>query len=391
MKPKTYILWLPSWYPNQLQPFNGDFVQRHARATALHVDIEVIHVVKDEEGRITKAVHTETHRNGQLTETIIYYYFPKRFPGFINRWLSHRRYVQLYQQAIQNLVNDKGRPHLLHVYISLKAGMLAPWCRRRFGLRYVVGEQSTVYLREARPNFQNLNPWFQKAAATIFRQANGVMVVSQYLSNALVQQFGIRPPVVIPNVVDERIFHPEEKRIASRKTFIHISNLTYQKNAEAMLEAFRLVKEKGLDFHLHVVGPEVTALQNWVAGYSLRADISFHHEMPQPELATLIRASDALVLFSRYETFGCVIIEAFACGLPVILSDIPVFHENAGTQNALFAENEKATALSEAIIKFITGAEFDRNKISAAALAQYNFNKVGRQMVEWYEKILSSG
>ena len=47
--PAPYVLWLPSWYPNKLAPFDGDFIQRHAKAAALYNDILVIYAVPDEE------------------------------------------------------------------------------------------------------------------------------------------------------------------------------------------------------------------------------------------------------------------------------------------------------------------------------------------------------
>ena len=40
--PAPYVLWLPSWYPNKLSPFDGDFIQRHAKAAALYNDIAII-------------------------------------------------------------------------------------------------------------------------------------------------------------------------------------------------------------------------------------------------------------------------------------------------------------------------------------------------------------
>ena len=390
MKKENYILWLPSWYPNQLQPYNGDFVQRHARATALHVPVHVIHVVKDEKGQVTDSVHTETRSDGQLTETFIYYHFPERFPAFLNRWLSHRRYVALYKKAIGNLVLEKGKPSLLHVYIALKAGLLASWCQKEFGLAYVVGEQSTLYLTEAMPNLQDEHPYFQKAAAKIFRRATGVMVVSKYLGDALVKQFGIADPVVIPNVVDEKIFHPAAERKNSRTTFIHVSNLTWQKNAEGMIEAFRLVKEKGFDFELQIIGPHVPAVVETVKSASLENNVFLYHEMPQPELVKLVQAADAMVLFSRYETFGCVVIESFACGRPLILSDIPVFHENATAENALFAQNENPEDLAEKILQFMAGSQFNSKLIAEKTIACYNFNVVGGQIADWYRQVLSS-
>ncbi|MBK8141573.1 MAG: hypothetical protein IPK57_11530 [Chitinophagaceae bacterium] len=66
------ILWLCSWYPAKTEPFNGDFIQRHARAAALYNDIYVIHVAGDETGN-NKKPGEEIHQSEGLTEQIIYY------------------------------------------------------------------------------------------------------------------------------------------------------------------------------------------------------------------------------------------------------------------------------------------------------------------------------
>ena len=44
MSERKNILWLASWYPNKIDGFKGDFIQRHAKAAAIYEDVQVIHV-----------------------------------------------------------------------------------------------------------------------------------------------------------------------------------------------------------------------------------------------------------------------------------------------------------------------------------------------------------
>ena len=67
------VLVLPSWYPNKIDNFAGDFIQRHVKAIALYVPQYIIHFVKDEHGIITKDVHSEICNYENYTEEIIYY------------------------------------------------------------------------------------------------------------------------------------------------------------------------------------------------------------------------------------------------------------------------------------------------------------------------------
>jgi glycosyltransferase involved in cell wall biosynthesis len=99
-----------------------------------------------------------------------------------------------------------------------------------------------------------------------------------------------------------------------------------------------------------------------------------------------IKESDALILYSRYETFGCVLIEAFACGVPVIVTDIHVLHENVNDTNGLFVESENPIDLANKIISFISKKSlFNSNEISRVAIKNYSYEKVGLLLKEWYQ------
>ena len=66
------ILWLCSWYPNKIEPFNGDFIQRHARAASLYDDIYVIHVAADAFKTASKDEKVINKAEG-LIEHFVYY------------------------------------------------------------------------------------------------------------------------------------------------------------------------------------------------------------------------------------------------------------------------------------------------------------------------------
>src|SRR5215470_2397648 len=93
-----YILWLPSWYPNKFAPFDGDFIQRHAKAAALYDDIVVIHAAPDEKGEITADVDKSFTREGRLTEHIIYF---KKSAGPFGRLSAFLKWNKLLKKTIK--------------------------------------------------------------------------------------------------------------------------------------------------------------------------------------------------------------------------------------------------------------------------------------------------
>jgi len=85
------ILWLPGWYPNRQDRFDGDFIQRHACAVAAHIPIHVIYAVKL--SAAFPGVEKECIQTGNLSEEIIYYQSPKTGIQFLDRLLSYRKYL----------------------------------------------------------------------------------------------------------------------------------------------------------------------------------------------------------------------------------------------------------------------------------------------------------
>ena len=123
---------------------------------------------------------------------------------------------------------------------------------------------------------------------------------------------------------------------------------------------------------------------------SLQDNFQLYPEVPQQILADAIRNSHALVLYSSFETFGCVIIEANACGIPVIVSDIPVFHEivQEGT-NGIFAGKEDDDILSKKMISVIKNEWiFNRESIVEMTLKKFSYEVVGKQFDKWYKEAL---
>jgi glycosyltransferase involved in cell wall biosynthesis len=151
-----------------------------------------------------------------------------------------------------------------------------------------------------------------------------------------------------------------------------------------------LVKQTMPGFRLSVFGPHRPALELLAAAKGLQDHIRFYAEVPQPELAGYMRQADALILYSRYETFGCVLIEANASGIPAIVSDIPVHHETISEgENGYFAEGDNAAALAGTLCRFMQQHHAgSRAAIAAGAREKYNYERVGRLFAAFYQNML---
>src|ERR1700759_87209 len=98
------ILHLASWYPNRLDHFTGDFIQRHALAAAVSNEILVIHVVKAHKPFFKEDVFEEIKKTGNLTEHIIYFRSKSSF-GLLGKIASFSRSIKLYRNTVLKYKN----------------------------------------------------------------------------------------------------------------------------------------------------------------------------------------------------------------------------------------------------------------------------------------------
>lgn len=381
------ILWLVSWYPNRLDPYTGDFIQRHARSVSQYCDVEVIFVKKDPQ-LLPGTSAVVKSKNGALSEQVIYYNPRKTNIPLADKVLSFLQYKKIYRQAVKQYIQEHGKPAFIHVHVAMNAGLIALWAKRKFKIPYLLTEHWAGYLDEARPNFSDLNFVIRHYYQQVIRGASECSFVSAYLQQLFKRKFGIQITRVIPNVVDTDVFFPVEKQPAEKLRFIHVSTMLYQKNPEAILYALSLLKEN-FDFEMLLYGPVTVARQQLITTLGLEEKVLLKGEVPQDELAKVMQQCDALILYSRFETFGCVLIEANACGVPVIVSDLEVFHEIVEEGlNGIFAEGENPEALAETLKQFILQqGHFNKKIIAQAAKDKYNYQQVGKQFLDWYKHI----
>jgi glycosyltransferase involved in cell wall biosynthesis len=386
--PQMKVLWLASIYPSKLFPYDGDFIQRHARATALFCEIEVLHIVKDENGKFTNDVKEIVDTHGPLTERIIYYMPAKTSIKIIDRLLSGLKYKRLSRAAVKKYIAHNGKPAFFHLHVAMKAGLTALWAKRKYNISYLLTEHWGGYLEEAVPNIRDYNSVYQHYWKKIITSATTTTFVSVYLQQFMIKKYAPGNTQVIPNVVNTDIFFPVEKQPADKSRFIHISTMVYQKNTEAILQALALIKDE-FQFEALFYGPVTAKQKQLIAKSGLQDIVMLKGEVPQEELAKSMQQCDALILYSRFETFGCVLIEANACGIPVIVSELEVFHEivEEGV-NGIFVEGENPGALAEKIKHFVKQKDnFDKNLIARIAAEKYNYRQVGQLFMDLYKSI----
>jgi glycosyltransferase involved in cell wall biosynthesis len=380
----NYIIWLASWYPSNTVPFNGDFIQRHAYALALFHPLILIHTIHDPQSSHAE-YYVVSEQNG-LIEIVIYF----RDSGITNSLMDKLRYNLKYysvtKKFIRFLFTRISLPRFIHVHVPMKKGRIALWIRRKWKIPYIVSEQSGAYLPIAPDTFNSRNFYYRYQVSRIFNGAIAVTNVSEEVGKLLRNTFRIKNLSVIWNTVDQNLFFYRPK-VNDPFRFIHVSTMKYQKNIEGLLQTFLQLSVIRNDFELCLVGAVSVHTAELIRFASEKYKIVVAGEVGYEEVAKYMKESDCFVLFSRYENFPCVIVEALCCGLPVITTGVGGAGEAINESNGVVVSSENQEALLHSLVTMMDQYhQYNREEISSKAIALYGYKPIGRAFYDLYLK-----
>jgi glycosyltransferase involved in cell wall biosynthesis len=177
------------------------------------------------------------------------------------------------------------------------------------------------------------------------RRATRILTVSESSKRDIVRFFGTAGDKidVIYNAYDERfaVEPREEEVVRVRERYqlhdefvLYAGNVKPHKNLERLIEAFSLVRSRGLDhLKLVMIGDEISkyaALRRAVHRHQLHKYVRFLGYLPEETLAVMYRLAGVFVFPSLYEGFGLPPLEAMASGTPVVTSNVSSLPEVAG-------------------------------------------------------------
>lgn len=138
---------------------------------------------------------------------------------------------------------------------------------------------------------------------------------------------------VIGGGFDPKIFYPESQFVPVIKKKIKIvyaGKMATAKGIYALAEAFRKVSARYPEVELHLIGNPSAEAKDKLAPYLKNPQLKLYNVPNQKALADVFRQADIFTLPSYYEGLGLVNIEALACGLRVVTTEIPALREQLG-------------------------------------------------------------
>jgi glycosyltransferase involved in cell wall biosynthesis len=202
------------------------------------------------------------------------------------------------------------------------------------------------------------------------KRATVVCTVSEHSKRDMVRFYGINPKEihVIPDGVDTQLFRPIQDRqcLAKWRARIFGSDTPYivyvgkpveRRNLCALIAAFGLLKRKnGIPHRLLVAGadlPGTSPFREVIAREGLTEDVFILGYVSHQEMPLVYNSADLLVYASSYEGFGMPVLEAMACGTPVIALNNTSIPEFAGGVAHLL-ENAEVLTLAQGIERVLS-------------------------------------
>lgn len=378
-----HVLILPSWYSTPENPWSGIFFESQARALArAGARVGVAFVEPRSLRNLSAAKIRESHFQVVSSEdrgvTVL------RMKGWnpvLQTAMGVRVWTGLSNRLVADYVRRFGAPDVIHAQAALWAGSVAVRMGRRLSRPCVVTEHATAVLRGA------LRRRERREAASIYHEADAVLAVSSALSAAVDAIVGTVRCRVVPNLVDFEFFTlPRVPRRSAPFTFVCVCNLIIMhKRVDRLIRAFArtLAACPGTRLVIVGAGPDEAALRVLAHECGVAPHIEFTGSLPPEEVRARLWTAHALVLPSAFETFGVVLVEALATGIPVISTRCGGPEDIVEEGLGLLVEPDDEAALANAMVT-ITGRCFSAATLRDRAMSRFSFEKVAPELLRVY-------
>ena len=317
----------------------------------------------------------------------------------LSRLPTHRPVVRiLWEQFIQPLALRQAGVELLHA-LAFVAPLAAP-------CPFVVTIYDLSFLRYPEA-FRPLNRWYlTQFTARSVKRARAVIAISESTRQDVINLLGASPERVHTVYCGaDQEFRPlpateiEAFKVSRQlpDTFIlYLGTLEPRKNVDGLIRAYARWREREPDPPPLIVaggkGWYYNKIFELVESLNLTGTIRFPGYIPQEELPLWYNAASLFVYPSHFEGFGLPVLEAMACGAPVITSKASSLPEVVGRNGAArLVSPTDDEALAQAMAELMARADL-RASMSERGLAQaakFRWEKMARETVAIYQKVLS--
>jgi len=393
------ILVITNLFPYPGNETRGNFITNRLKALKkFNVDFNVFGTISQDSlfakvfRKITGSARQEKYGDYYEIDGIRYNYlsFDRRLYDIFSEYVLKKDYTLEYAKELANkkyksFVQEKYDLIHAHGMFNPPAGLVAKLLSQKLNIPYVVtchGSDINLLMENAKELYID-----------VLGNADKVIFVSNALLNkAKSLSYSGTNAVVIPNGIDPKIFKPLDKEKIKRelglnkKVVGYVGNLKYVKRADKFSEIFEnIALKQEVEFLVVGDGELRENVEKECRQKSLK--VKFLGRVPNDEVPYYMNAMDVMILPSRNEGFGAVVIEAQACGVPVVGSSNGGIPEAIGDGGIAVEEGENfEKRFAEAVINLLENP-IDSNCIREKAL-EYSWENIVKKEVKVYEEVV---
>jgi teichuronic acid biosynthesis glycosyltransferase TuaC len=393
------ILVITNLFPYPGNETRGNFITNRLKALKkFNVDFNVFGTISQDSvfakvfRKITGSARQEKYGDYYEIDGIRYNYlsFDRRLYDIFSEYVLKKDYTLEYAKELANkkyksFVQEKYDLIHAHGMFNPPAGLVAKLLSQKLNIPYVVtchGSDINLLMENA-----------EELYIDVLGNADKVIFVSNALLNkAKSLSYSGTDAVVIPNGIDPKIFKPLDKKKIKRelglnkKVVGYVGNLKYVKRADKFSEIFEnIALKQEVEFLVVGDGELREYVEKECRQKSLK--VKFVGRVPNDEVPYYMNAMDVMILPSRNEGFGAVIIEAQACGVPVVGSSNGGIPEAIGDGGMAVEEGEDfEKRFADAVVELL------KNPINSSYLREralgFSWENIVKKEVKVYEEVV---
>ena len=361
--------------PNPDNRSSGVFVLRRLSAMARQSSIDVVQLVNYFPGikPLPEWSRSERLENGDLRiRPEPMFYLPKILKSLDGWWLSRAAMKAARSSQMRRPID------IIDAHFGYPEGAGSIAVGRKLGIPVF------ITLRGFEAEYIN-RPLIGRQLAEAMRAADGCICVSESLKNiALANGVAEERVSVIRNGIDRNIFYPASKEDAREslgwdktdKIIVSVGHLVDRKRHHVLVRAFKKVRDVIPNAKLVIVGstdvdPNYTSrLNRDIADCSLTDTVQILGNINADSVTSYLRAADVFALGTEREGCCNAVLEALACGLPVVttpVGDNRYFIESG--ENGYIVPVDDDVSMASAVVDVLKKDEWDRHHISSSLKA----------------------
>lgn len=297
-----------------------------------------------------------------------------------------RKYAVRMREVYRMAVEQWGKPDILHAHVSLPGGYLAAGLGQEFSIPVIVQEHYSGFESDAR------FPWRTGCfVREMGRQIQGFYAVSKGYASRIARTGLLRVNGVLPNPVDTDLFAPTSARSGGSFRIITTGNLGAIKGTDILFEALRMLPDD-LHWFARLFGEmgDRNGFSRWLDAPGLSDRVSLPGKISQADLVRAYSQSDLFVVSSHSETANVSMLEAMACGVPVVTTCCggpeTLIDESVG----LTIKPNDPRSLAEGILQVARDpGRYERTALRRFVVERYSKPAVAKQVLEVYRRALN--